>query len=151
MLLEMTMSGIHSLINDLCTKPADTHQYLHQYSCHPWHFKRTSGSSQALAKNLFQTNRLLTTYRRIKGIHGLKGLWWKQSTKTNKLSYQTWRESNSQHHRKETKQFTPLVVMFYSDLPCLTCTSMTIDASLTHHHDWKVHNKNTPYWMLLPS
>ena len=36
------------IITDLFTKPTDTHQYLHQRSCHPQHQKSTIPCSQAL-------------------------------------------------------------------------------------------------------
>ena len=36
------------LTTDLFTKPTDTHQYLHKYSCHPAHCKSTIAYSQAL-------------------------------------------------------------------------------------------------------
>ena len=36
------------IVTDLFTKPTDTHQYLHQRSCHPSHQKSTIPYSQAL-------------------------------------------------------------------------------------------------------
>ena len=36
------------IVTDLFTKPTDTHQYLHQRSCHPHHQKSTIPYSQAL-------------------------------------------------------------------------------------------------------
>ena len=38
----------YKLITDLYTKPTDTHQYLHQRSCHPAHCKHSIVYSQAL-------------------------------------------------------------------------------------------------------
>ena len=36
------------LATDLYTKPTDTHQYLHQWSCHPSHWKSSIAYNQAL-------------------------------------------------------------------------------------------------------
>ena len=38
----------NKLITDIYTKPTDTHQYLHQRSCHPTHCKYSIAYSQAL-------------------------------------------------------------------------------------------------------
>ena len=45
MLVNLTNDG--TISTDLCTKPTDTHLYLHVNSCHPNHVKKAIAFSQA--------------------------------------------------------------------------------------------------------
>ena len=42
-----TLTNDGTISTDLCTKPTDTHQYLHMNSCHPNHVKKAVAFSQA--------------------------------------------------------------------------------------------------------
>ena len=43
----VTLTNDGTISTDLCTKPTDTHQYLHMNSCHPNHFEKDIAFSQA--------------------------------------------------------------------------------------------------------
>ena len=43
----VTLTDDETISTDLCTKPTDTHQYLHMSSCHPNHVKKAIAFSQA--------------------------------------------------------------------------------------------------------
>ena len=43
----VTLTDDGTTSTDLCTKPADTHQYIHMNSCHPNHVKKAIAFSQA--------------------------------------------------------------------------------------------------------
>ena len=43
----VTLTNDGTISTDLCTKPTDTHQYLHMNSCHPNHVKKAIAFSQA--------------------------------------------------------------------------------------------------------
>ena len=43
----VTLTDDGTISTDLCTKPTDTHQYLHMNSCHPNHVKKAFAFSPA--------------------------------------------------------------------------------------------------------
>ena len=50
--VEVTVSLVNGKINaDLYVKPADTHQYLHSFSYHPFHYQKGIPYSQTLLFN----------------------------------------------------------------------------------------------------
>ena len=55
--LDVTVSLIGGkVITDLYAKPTDSHQYLHSFSCHPYHCEKGISYSQALHLNRICSN-----------------------------------------------------------------------------------------------
>ena len=65
------------LTTDLFTKPTDTHQYLHKYSCHPAHCR----SMIAYAKHCDYGRFVQMAKHRLEGQKNLKNIWSTEDTK----------------------------------------------------------------------
>lgn len=64
------------LIADLYTKSTDTHQYIHQHSCHPLHCRNSIAYSQAL-----RIRRICPRHMDyLRHIKEMKGFWSKEGT-----------------------------------------------------------------------
>ena len=110
------------LVTDLYTKPTDTHQYLHQRSCHPSHCKSSIAYSQALRMRRICSRP--TDYHR--HVEELKENLIKRGHDGERVilgierATGVSREQSLTPRTKESEQVTPLVVTFHPDLPHLT-------------------------------
>ena len=110
------------LITELYTKPTDTHQYLHRYSCHPPHCKTSIAYSQALRIRRICTKTddyerrvdELKTYLVARGYDG------EEIAKQIRKATEQNRQELLKPKVKNKEQVTPLVVTFHPDLPHLT-------------------------------
>ena len=121
------------LITDLYTKPTDTHQYLHQSSCHPSHCKNSIAYSQALRIHRVRSRHTdyLHHAEELKG-HLVKRGYDGESVQTriNKATRED-RDSLLIPCRKVNQQTVPLVISFHPDLPNLT--------RVLHDHQCLIH------------
>ena len=110
------------LVTDPYTKPQDTHQYIHQQSCHPSHCKSSIVYSQAL--RLRRICSRTTDYEQ--HVVELKETLIKRGYDGEKVmqgiekATRVLREQSLEQQTKENEQVTPLVITFHPDLPHLT-------------------------------
>ena len=124
-----------NLTTDLYTKPSDTHQYLHQSSCHPSHCKNRIAYSQAL--RLRRVCSQHTDYMYLCHVEKLKEYLVKrgydEETVQQRIDKATRvdKDSSLTLHEKVNKQTVPLVINFQPDLPNLT--------RILHDHQCVMH------------
>ena len=110
------------LITDLHIKPTDTHQYLHQRSCHPLHCKNSIAYSQALRIRRICSRHTdyLQHVEELKGYLVRRG--YDEKTVHQRINKATGRDRDSllTPHESTTKQTVPFVVTYHPDLPNLT-------------------------------
>ena len=111
------------LVTDLYTKPTDTHQYLHQRSCHPSHCKSSIAYSQALRMRRICSR--ATDYQQhvaeLKEHLIRRGHDGEMVQKNIEKATRIPREQLLiPRTKRESEQVTPLVVTFHPDLPHLT-------------------------------
>ena len=113
----------YSLITDLHIKPTDTHQYLHQRSCHSPHCKNSIACSQALRIHRICSRHTdyLQQAEELKAFLVKRG--YDGGRVQRRISKATGRDRDSLLTPSESinKHIVPLVVSFHSDLPNLTC------------------------------
>ena len=111
------------LVTDLYTKPTDTHQYLHQRSCHPSHCKTSIAYSQALRIRRI-CSRTTDYQQRVAELQEHLIRRGHDGERVQQRIEKATRMSRDQlltpRSRKESEQVTPLVVTFHPNLPHLT-------------------------------
>ena len=126
------------LVTDLYTKPTGTHNYLHCCSCHPSHYKKSTGFSgfRGFVPDLLTKNIMWRNWRHTRSNGVTTGK--KYKIKINKATTSK-REELLTLWGNQIKQVIPSVVNFIPTFLSNYTFSMTINASSTHTctHQWK--------------